>query len=58
MDELTADFVAESGATLVQIEGEKGVGDQPEVKLLVDFIRSARRGVVLKRRKRVSDHDE
>lgn len=43
---------------LVQIEGEKGVGDQPEVKLLVDFIRSARRGVVLKRRKRVADHDE
>jgi UDP-N-acetylglucosamine acyltransferase len=43
---------------LRQIEGEKGVGDQSEVRLLIDFVRSARRGVVLKRRKRVLDHDE
>lgn len=43
---------------LRQIEGEEGVGDQKEVRVLVDFIRTAKRGVVLKRRKRVSDHDE
>jgi hypothetical protein len=43
---------------LRQIEAEKGVGDQSEVRLLIDFVRSARRGVVLKRRKRVLDHDE
>ncbi len=43
---------------LLRIEGEAGVGDRSEVRLLIDFVRSARRGVVLKRRKRVSDHDE
>jgi UDP-N-acetylglucosamine acyltransferase len=43
---------------LRQIEGEAGVGDRSEVRLLIDFIRSAKRGVVLKRRKRVLDHDE
>ncbi len=43
---------------LKQMEAEVGVGDQREVRLLVEFIRTARRGVVLKRRKRVTDHDE
>lgn len=43
---------------LAQIELEPGVGDQKEVQLLVKFIRTAKRGVVLKRRKRVSDPDE
>jgi len=43
---------------LRQIEGEEGLVGVPEVRILVDFIRTAKRGVVLKRRKRVSDHDE
>ena len=43
---------------LRQIEAEPGVGDQPEVRLLVEFVRTAKRGVVMKRRKRVADHDE
>ena len=43
---------------LKQIEAEAGVGDQKEIRLLVEFIRTAKRGVVLKRRKRVADHDE
>ena len=40
------------------IESEAGVGDQKEVKILIEFMRTAKRGVVLKRRKRVADHDE
>jgi UDP-N-acetylglucosamine acyltransferase len=40
------------------IENEAGTGDQKEVKILIDFMRTAKRGVVLKRRKRVADHDE
>ena len=43
---------------LKRIEAEHGVGDQKEIRLLVEFIRTAKRGVVLKRRKRVADHDE
>ena len=43
---------------LLQIEKEPGVGDQKEVKILIEFMRTAKRGVVLKRRKRVADHDE
>ncbi len=43
---------------LKQIENETGVGDQKEVKILIEFMRTAKRGVVLKRRKRVADHDE
>lgn len=46
------------GEALRMIEAEAGVGDQKEVRILIDFIRSAKRGVVIKRRKRVSDHDE
>ena len=43
---------------LARIEQEPGVGDRDEIRLLVDFIRTAKRGVVMKRRKRVADHDE
>jgi hypothetical protein len=43
---------------LARIEAEAGLGDRDEIRLLVEFIRTARRGVVLKRRKRVADHDE
>jgi UDP-N-acetylglucosamine acyltransferase len=47
-----------AGEALRKIESEPGVGDRKEVKILVDFMRTAKRGVVLKRRKRVADHDE
>jgi UDP-N-acetylglucosamine acyltransferase len=47
-----------AGEALTRIENEPGVGDQKEVKILVDFIRTAKRGVVLKRRKRVADQEE
>lgn len=43
---------------LQRIEGEPGLGDLPEVRVLIDFMRASRRGVILKRRKRVLDHDE
>ncbi len=43
---------------LARIEAEIGLGDRDEIRLLVEFIRTAKRGVVLKRRKRVADHDE
>ena len=48
------------GATeaLARIEAEEGVGDREEVRVLVDFVRTAKRGVVMKRRKRVADHEE
>ena len=47
-----------AGEALQRMEAEPGVGDIKEVKILVEFIRTAKRGVVLKRRKRVADHDE
>jgi UDP-N-acetylglucosamine acyltransferase len=47
-----------AGEALERIEGEPGVGEFAEVKLLIEFMRTAKRGVVLKRRKRVADHDE
>jgi UDP-N-acetylglucosamine acyltransferase len=40
------------------IETEVGLGDRHEIRLLIEFIRTAKRGVVLKRRKRLADHDE
>ena len=43
---------------LKRIENEPSVGEQKEVRVLIDFMRSAKRGVVLRRRKRVTDHDE
>lgn len=43
---------------LQKIENEPGLGDLPEVRVLTEFMRTSRRGVVLKRRKRVLDHDE
>jgi UDP-N-acetylglucosamine acyltransferase len=47
-----------AGEALQRIEAETGVGDVAEVRTLVEFIRTAKRGVVMKRRKRVADHDE
>jgi UDP-N-acetylglucosamine acyltransferase len=47
-----------AGEALQRIETEAGVGDLKEVKILVDFMRTAKRGVIVKRRKRVADHDE
>ena len=43
---------------LVQIESDPALKDHAEIRALVAFIRTAKRGVVLKRRKRVADHDE
>jgi UDP-N-acetylglucosamine acyltransferase len=43
---------------LAVIEAEAGLGEREEIRLLVEFVRTAKRGVVLKRRKRVADHDE
>lgn len=47
-----------AGEALQRIEAEPLVGECAEVKLLIEFIRTAKRGVVLKRRKRVADHEE
>jgi len=47
-----------AGEALKQIENEAGLGDQKEVRTLIEFMRTAKRGVILKRRKRVADHDE
>ena len=43
---------------VARIAAEPGLGDRNEIRLLVEFIRTSKRGVVLKRRKRVADHDE
>lgn len=43
---------------LQKIESEPGLGELPEVRVLIDFMRTSKRGVILKRRKRVLDHDE
>jgi UDP-N-acetylglucosamine acyltransferase len=47
-----------AGEALTRIESEPGVGDLKEVRVLIDFVRTAKRGVVLRRRKRVADHEE
>jgi UDP-N-acetylglucosamine acyltransferase len=47
-----------AGEALRQIEADPSIAEHEEVRTLVAFMRSSKRGVVLKRRKRVSDHDE
>lgn len=43
---------------LARIEGDADIGGIPEVRVLVDFIRGTKRGVIVRRRRRVMDHDE
>ena len=47
-----------AGDALRRIESEPEVGSHKEVRSLVEFIRTSKRGVVLKRRKRVADRDD
>jgi UDP-N-acetylglucosamine acyltransferase len=47
-----------AGEALQRIEAEPGLSELREVRILVEFIRTAKRGVVIKRRKRVTDHEE
>ncbi len=47
-----------AGEALQRIESDAELAEHKEVRLLVDFVRTAKRGVVLKRRKRVADRDD